>query len=190
MSLGHRLKSLVSRTAVAFLIVLFTRTINAGPIVWSIDASFVDGGTLTGTFEFDTTQILPNSALSYSLTVTGGNTSVFPSFTYTPANSISGGGFSFSQLLVNDLANGRELDVFFSGTLLNPGSSPDPVATALSVEMLGGSQGRSFSSGIATVVPDPSAFLLLVFGLAYTVYYLSSGREPVRPRPCKLARWN
>jgi hypothetical protein len=112
MSLGQRSKSLVNCAASAFLIVLFTGTIKAGPIFWNVDASFVDGGALTGTFEFDTTQTQTNAALSYSLTVSGGNTSVFPSFTYTPANSTSGGGFSFSQLLVNDLTNGRELGIF------------------------------------------------------------------------------
>lgn len=77
MALGQRPKLLVNCAAIAFLIVLFTGTTEAGPIIWKVDASFADGGALTGAFEFDTTQTQTNAALSYSLTVSGGDTSVF-----------------------------------------------------------------------------------------------------------------
>jgi hypothetical protein len=45
--------------------------------------SFVDGGTASGSFEYNT---LANTISNWSISVTGGNTA-FPAFTYTPSNS-------------------------------------------------------------------------------------------------------
>src|SRR5437879_807894 len=108
---------LFSRVAcVSFLLVLLEGTSAGSQISWNVIGTFTDGGSLTGWVEFDTSAT-SDVASNFSLTVSGGNVSVFPAFTYTPNNSFSGGGFSLAELLVNQFANGRELFADFSSSL-------------------------------------------------------------------------
>src|SRR5271167_3686441 len=59
--------------------------VSAAPVTWTLTGvTFSDGGTATGTFTWNAdTQTIG----AYSITVTGGNTTTFPTFTYDNADS-------------------------------------------------------------------------------------------------------
>jgi hypothetical protein len=65
------------------LLFILPRPVFGDSLTWSLqDVGFTDGGTLTGSFEYQ-------SGLGYdwSITANGGNQAVFPDFTYNPADS-------------------------------------------------------------------------------------------------------
>lgn len=69
------------RLNLATVLFAFTASVAlAGPVTWNVNASFTDGGTLTGSFVFDAST---NSVSTWNLTVSGGNTIQFPDYTYT-----------------------------------------------------------------------------------------------------------
>lgn len=58
---------------------------SAAPLSWVFqDVTFDDGGILFGSFDYDTET---NMYSNFSITVNGGNTTLFPSFSYSPASS-------------------------------------------------------------------------------------------------------
>src|SRR5580704_12597209 len=60
---------------------------SAAAITWTINGTFADGGTLTGTFVFDP-DLGPSQAITvFNFTVSGGNTAVFFPYNFTPSNS-------------------------------------------------------------------------------------------------------
>jgi hypothetical protein len=152
-----------------FLLSIFSGQASAGTIIWNISATFADGGALTGWFGFDSNAI--NDVLDgYSLSVSGGDTSLFPAFTYTPVDSFSGGGFSLAELVVNDESNERELLVNFSSNLTNAGASPSLVVSLSSAEFCCGSaDNRDLISGSADSepsTPEPVTWASTAVGLA------------------------
>jgi hypothetical protein len=150
-----------------FLLLLFAGTSAANSIIWMVTGTFDDGGQLTGWVEFETSATT-NVASDYSLIVSGGNTSVFPGFTFTPSNSASGGGFSLAELLVNGLSDGRELLAFFSHDLTDPSGTPNSLTTGAEFSP-GATSFRSFSSGMATLgsaAPEPGTLVTMATALA------------------------
>lgn len=63
----------------------------AAPKTWTISGTFTDGGTVNGTFVFDPDT---NTFGAFNITVSGGNTSVFFPFTWTPTNAVAEGPFT------------------------------------------------------------------------------------------------
>jgi hypothetical protein len=59
----------------------------ASLIQWTVNGTFDDNGTLTGSFTFDSAL---QHATTWNLTAQGGNTNNFAPVTYTPANSSTG----------------------------------------------------------------------------------------------------
>ena len=51
----------------------------AGPVTWTVNGTFADGGTVTGTFVFDAATLLVNS---WNIAVAGGDTAHYPAYTY------------------------------------------------------------------------------------------------------------
>jgi hypothetical protein len=84
----------------------------AAPRTWTLqNATFTDGGVATGSFVFDSST---NSLVSYSISVSGGDTTTFPAFTYQNGTAHNLGGSAFAGLidLETDLLTGgspREL---------------------------------------------------------------------------------
>jgi hypothetical protein len=149
---------------VATLAFLFAETGTGSPVYWNLTGTFTDGGTLTGWFEFDSSATTDSSS-AYALTVSGGNTSVFPAFTYTPSNSFWGGGFYLSELIINDLADERELTGMFSSNLTDASSSPNTLS-GTELFPLGGGY-RDFSgSATSEIVPEPGTLADITTGLA------------------------
>jgi PEP-CTERM motif len=104
-------------------------------------------------------------ATDYSLTVTGGNTSISPTFTYTPANSFSGGG--------------QELVAFFSSSFTDASGTPNLLINGIEAtsDM---ANIRSFSSGSATsqpVAPEPGTLVFMATGLASLMVCIFARRK-------------
>jgi hypothetical protein len=164
---------------VAFLLLLFAGTSAAASIFWRVSGTFDDGGSLTGWVVFDTSATT-DVASNFWLSVSGGNNSIFPDFTYTPGNSASGGGFSLAELVVNDSANGRELLAFFSNKLTDPSGTPNPLTSGAEFSP-GATNLRNFSSGTATVesaAPEPGTLVFMATALASLVVCVSLWRKP------------
>jgi len=82
----------------------------AATIQWTLNnGSFNDGGTVSGSFVWDT---ISNTATSWNFAVSGGNTSTFPAATYSNATS------TFGDVNI-DIATG-------SDTLMFSIPTPDP----------------------------------------------------------------
>ena len=66
-------------------ILLFTSLyLKAAPLTWTLHVTFADGGVAAGVFTFDSDT---NTISNWNISATGGNTSVFFPFTFTPGNS-------------------------------------------------------------------------------------------------------
>ena len=84
----------------------------ADPLTWTLhNVTFTDGGVATGSFVFDSST---NTLVSYSISVSGGDTTTFPAFTYQNGTAHNLGGSAFAGLidLETDLLTGgspREL---------------------------------------------------------------------------------
>lgn len=85
----------------------------AMPLTWSLDnVTFTDGAVATGSFSYDADI---NSLIDWSISVSGGNETIFPAFSYTPTTIPDTGifdtglGLSFA-LFVDTFAGGGTLD--------------------------------------------------------------------------------
>ena len=67
--------------------ITFLPPLSATPLTWTLQATFADGGTASGVFTYDADT---GTFSNWNVTATGGNTSVFFPFTFTPANSSVG----------------------------------------------------------------------------------------------------
>jgi hypothetical protein len=71
--------------ALLFLLLFSGLCLNAGTVIWTLSATFSDGGTASGSFIFDA----DTGAFSdWNITTSGGNTSNFPAFVFSPSNSL------------------------------------------------------------------------------------------------------
>ncbi|MDN3278961.1 PEP-CTERM sorting domain-containing protein [Frankia sp. RB7] len=140
-------------------------------VVWSVNGTFQDGTSLTGTF---TINVYGYLAKNYSLTTQANGD--FSGFTYTSSNSY----FSNGTFYV-DFQPGykQDLHLAFLDSLLTP--NPDnPIlgatspATGPSYECinsyscydLGGGTVRYLGSGFASAVPEPSTWVMMLLGFA------------------------
>jgi len=95
-------------------------------VIWTLNATFADGGTAYGYFVFDpNTKTFPN----WDVSATGGNTSLFPPFDFTPVNSFlsfegndpSGRSISFfSFTSFQDTLAGQPENLILGATLPSP----------------------------------------------------------------------
>lgn len=158
---------------------------SASSLVWSVTGTFADGGSLAGWFTFDTAAT-NDTALDYSLSVAGGDTSIFPAWTFTKDNSFSGGGFSLAEFVVNDNADHGELLAYFSSNLnaVSVGSNAIVMGAEFSVS---GAQNRTLSSGSATgeLVPEPGT-LFMSAGLASLMARRRRSDIRLRRSPAKM----
>jgi hypothetical protein len=159
----------------------FGNVVNAIPLTWYIDASFLDGGTLTGSFVYDA------STYAYSdWSITTTRTDTFADYTYTQGNSYTCSDYSTAyqlELFDSDYCNGdvnwsRHLYIYWGPTDVNPPPSylsdaggRFPLKSFWEDDILGTSRTNTYPY-LATVttwghgVPEPSSLLLLTFGLA------------------------
>jgi hypothetical protein len=76
----------------------------ADPLTWTLhNVTFTDGGVATGSFVFDSST---NTLVSYSISVSGGDTTTFPAFTYQNGTAHNLGGHTLAGTinLTTDLA--------------------------------------------------------------------------------------
>jgi len=159
----------------------------AMPITWNlVDATFDDGAIVTGDLVFDEDAFLAhdygNVVLDWNLSISGGDESTFPAFTYTPATAPAVGvfttdtGYSF-QFYVDPSALGgtpesRVIVLTSDAPLTNAGGTV-PLYTNpadgvwQSRECYNCNPYRVLVAGSFTTVsvPEPTSFWLLASGL-------------------------
>src|ERR1035438_7140925 len=77
----------VRSLALLALVVGGSSQCSAAAITWTINGTFTDGGTVTGTFVFDPDLGPIQTITVFNFTVSGGNTAVFFPYNFTPSNS-------------------------------------------------------------------------------------------------------
>lgn len=148
------------------------------PLTWSLDnVAFTDGGIATGSFTFDADT---NSLIDWNISVSGGDETIFPAFSYTPATIPDTGIF--------DTGLGLSLQLFVDSNAL--GGTPESRALVLStlaaltdaggivaLEALGRPEWESrecyncnpyrlvATGSIRSAVPEPSSLGILATGL-------------------------
>jgi hypothetical protein len=140
----------------------------ADPITLTMSGSFADGGTFSGSINYDPDTL---SATTWSVHVAGGNTSQFPAFTYNTANSIFGTGGVIDDhriLQLNDNNNNRYFDVAFNPDMTDAGGSTNVyVSAGNSVELtISPFNTRNITAGTATGTPVPEPTSLALLGLS------------------------
>jgi len=183
-----RIRSLFALVVSAALAALCSSgSLAAASLEWQVSGTFNDGGSVTGTFIYDPTGFDPVQI--FDLTTSGGNTTLFPPFTFTPPSSTN-----------DNLPLGQLLFL----------SAPDPAAPGSSFELviqpvtplsdLGGTtalitaapgKGGSFEfhgpitstnyrylTGTITAIPEPGSALVTIAALLALVIARrgSSGR--------------
>jgi hypothetical protein len=158
----------------ALVIAGFGSTAQAGMIEWTLaDTILDDGGTLTGTFDFD-----PSGGFgAFNLTVSGGNTVDFTPLTFTGANAVAGsignvGSHPLLTFTLND--NSRVLGLAFSPNLSNSGTQTDIFTSPFNVSdkinspiFLNRNIVSGTASGVAaSPVPEPGSLALISLGTA------------------------
>jgi len=140
-------------------------------VVWTVNGTFQDGTTLTGTFQINVYGYLDKN---YSLTTQANG--AFSGFTYTSSNSY----FQNGSFYV-DFQPGykQDLHLAFLNSLLTP--SPDnPILSAASPATgpsyecinsyscfdLGGGTVRYLGTGFASAVPEASTWAMMLLGFA------------------------
>ena len=152
-------------------------------VTWSLqNVVFSDGGTATGSFVYDTST---DTVVSYSITVSGGDTSTFPAWTYQKGTNHNTGADVF-------ISNGTiefETDLVYGGHLrlldlpvVVQSQTSGTVSLSLSneygAECYNCAPYRTFTSGTVTStptspspVPAPPALILTCTGLGAAALY-------------------
>ena len=168
--------------------VFCTNSASASPVTWFLNnATFDDGGTAVGNFTFDADTI---TYTTFNISVAGGDTTLFPPFTYSPATSqILPGASNATALSIvsNDvtvvsLPGGgtrvdpqRRLFMDFGVPLTNAGDTvgilnPAGLGGDAEFSSLPGFSPpfgqRGFTGGAtAAAVPEPSSATLMILGV-------------------------
>lgn len=181
--------------AFAALMAGYSATSGAATIRYTfVGAEFADGGTISGFFDWDTSlddlhPAYEGSSLNFEISVSGGNETAFPAFTYTDEieGPMRSGGvtfvdpFTYYILGVGDLTGPSDRVFYFipdvtSGTLgvdlniflyLSPGNSIEIIDVAgFNARGMSGRSGQL--QGV--FIPEPAPHLLLV-GLAAALLF-------------------
>ena len=191
-----------------FASVFWGQQVFAVPITWNIvGGTFSDGGTFSGTFtyDYDNTNLV-GSITDWNIVVTGGDTTIFPDFTYDSNNgtakrflsiAASNAGLEpmlwFESDVTNQFRRTRELRITplasLDGSLSTVGITPASLIPTNLVssgaeECFQCSPFRSVTGGnfVMATIPEPSTVALLGFGLLGIVSAYrrrSSGRSYV-----------
>jgi len=154
--------------AIVCLGLLFGISAEADPVTWTfVGGSFMDGGTISGSFTFDAdTGLFSN----IDVTTAGGS---FPGAHYTaisPSRPSSPSGFHFVTQASGDLTGTNTLDSFLNPPMTNLGGTIPLFANQLGAitentclnATCGGTQlGRIIGGGILTAPPAPLTPTLL-----------------------------
>ena len=103
------------RSILALSLLVFATSLRGSPVLWTMDASFRDGGTATGFFVFDADQPVQvlEPITDWDINTSGGDTSTFFPFDFNPADSTA----------FLDLLNG---EVTFRSDATFPNNLPPP----------------------------------------------------------------
>jgi hypothetical protein len=180
------LKSILNRGAVKVSAALVAAFLSFGygtsraqaDIVWTVDGTFIGGGTVTGTFTLNTYGFLENN---YSLTTTAAG--AFPGFTYTASDSFYSNGVFYV-----DFQPGYEQDLHltFASSLLVPnlnnvlGGYECIGSFSCYVTAGPGGPTRYIGEGsFASAVPEPATWAMMVLGFLGVGFlaYRRNGRK-------------
>ena len=137
--------------------------LNAGTVVWTLNATFSDGGTATGSIIFDADA---GTFSDWKITTSGGNASNFPLAVFSPANcGIQLWGQNTNAILVyskapfTDPTTGTSgmIEIFInpSSPLSDSGGTLNILPGNLSIEFLIGFSVRAITSGTLSGKPAP-----------------------------------
>jgi hypothetical protein len=155
----RKAKAFAAFVAAATIAILsFANSASAVPLTWTLmSAVFNDGGSATGSFIFNAdTNVYSN----FGISVTGGDTTSFPPFTYSPTTSSLSGDDNDTFLLMRSNENpGRFLVLGFLAEPLTDAGGVVPITTAVSganeFNTVGPTFSRIFVSGSVSAVPGP-----------------------------------
>jgi hypothetical protein len=139
----------------------------AAEVVWSLQGvNFADGGTASGTFTFNADT---NTVTNFALSVTGGNTAVFPAFTWDSSTATTVYVGLYGGLNFRSTTSLRELRLDPVASLTNAGGT-----VALDLDSIFGGDCyncdpfRAFTSGSlvasAAAVPEPATWGMMLAG--------------------------
>ena len=156
---------------VTALVLLGSPSASAGPVLVTLsDATFDDGGTLTGSFVYDPDAY---SVTHFHLTASGGDTSKFAPFTFDTSNAVGSptDAHGTTQYTFATPGYSEFLAIAFSPNVTDAGGQVslivDPGTYFQYVDSTGST--RSISGGTAfgvppTSVPEPSSLLMVGIG--------------------------
>jgi hypothetical protein len=164
-------------------------TCSAHAITWTLNGTFADGGTVSGTFVYDPDLGSTQNINTFNIAVSGGNTGVFFPFDFTPANSAASVSVNGTQFFFGSLATytGGEIYVV-QFTTVSPLSDAGGVvnidlASPDSANCFNCVPFRLFTSGTITVpvtlpsTPAPSTLILVLVGLGCAIPYAARHRR-------------
>lgn len=169
MTLRLRTLLAVATISASTAIVASSVPASAAALTWNLQAALKDGGSATGTFDYDASS---GTLSQFNIAATPGTStgSVFPAFTYTPATA-TGSLTNGNQLEL--IATGRSFLALFSGALTNAGGTFSIVPSFSREEepfIAGTALSRSVVSGTtSTSIPTP-ALLPGLIGLGVGVF--------------------
>lgn len=104
-------------------VVILPYYFTSNSLTWSLEnVVFNDGGVAIGTFIFDASS---NTVLNWDISVSGGNESVFPVFTYNPITA--------PEVAVFDADSGLSIQILIDGSAL--GGTPESRTLVLTTEV-------------------------------------------------------
>jgi hypothetical protein len=152
----------------------------AAEVVWTLQgAAFSDGGTAAGTFTFNADT---NTVTNFALSVTGGNTDVFPAFTWDSSTATAVYVGLYGGLNFRSTTSLRELRLDPAASLTNAGGT---VALDLG-SIFGGDcyncdPFRAFTSGSlvasAAGVPEPATWGMMLAGFGAVGWSMRRSRS-------------
>jgi len=162
---------------------------SAHPITWTINGTFNDGGTVSGTFIFDPDLGAEQTISTFNVAVSGGNTTVFFPYDFTPANSLALGPITGPGQFVfesdSTYIGGRQYILQFvpASPLSDAGGVVNiNVASGYSANCFDCAPFRVFVRGTITPAgtplptPAPPSLLLMLAGLACAGLYAARHR--------------
>lgn len=138
-------------------------------ITWTLkDVAFDDGGTAAGFFEYNPmAQTLGN----FNIGVSGGDTSLFPSFTYTPTSAPLPAWDGAGLFFLFGTPEGRQIRFGVAAPLPATGGTVAlDLTNMFASECYNCAPFRSFTGGslVGGAVPEPESWAMLIIGFGLT----------------------